>query len=361
MSLNHPSAASVLPSKSPSPVPNRAFAECELANKDDEALINSAMGPGPFHRVRLGGIFRIERLLQDHHYRIEFSLRDETTAIQDRDQWSETHENVFRECFEPPRESLATDDYLGIRKAGEELRVIYQFIINLSDGDHRRFLRFRGHKGINWFADIVSDSYEECEAIWQLLMEKYFIMHELPSSRKYLPTVKFLTKGGRNDFNLTPMKMVDDRQMDAEELVLHYGGKEILTYEQEVLDSLQNDNAGLHLLQGAPGVGKTSLLLHLISKIKTCHQLVYLPTQYFESISSPESFAFWADLAKERPEGKRTVLIVEDAEALIQAREQVSGYQASLVSNLLNCTVGILGQALGLQVVATFNTHVEKN
>lgn len=339
----------------------RALNECELANKDDEALITHQMGAGPFHRIRLGGIFRIEKLLQDFHEQIEFSLRDETDGLSDRDTWSEVHEKVFKECFEPPRKELRSGDYLGIRQVGSELRVVYQFILNLSDESHRRFLRFRGHKGINWFVDIVSDSHEECEEMWQRVMDKYFIMHELPTSRRTMPTVQFLAKcPRRGDLNLTPMKMEDDRKMSPEELTMHYGGEGILGYQKQLLDSLEKDGSGLHLLQGAPGVGKTSLLLHLISTIKSQHQIIYLPTQYFETISSPESFSFWAELAEKRPEGKRTVLIVEDAEALIQAREQVTGYQASLVSNLLNCTDGILGQALGLHVVATFNTHVDK-
>lgn len=357
--MRNPTDPEIAQQQQPLRTSTRALCESELVNSNDEAFITHAMGAGPYHRIRLGAIFRIENILQDFHDKVRFSLRDETDALKDRETWSKQHEKVFKECFEPPKEDLVTGDYLGIRQVGEELRVVYQFIIDLSEGGNRRFMRFCGHRGINWFLDITCDTLEGCEEIWEMVRKRYFVMHGLTTSRKNMPTVKFLSQEhGRP--KLISMKMADDRQMRDDELRLHYGGDEILTYEEDFMKSLKEDAAGLHLLQGAPGVGKTSLLLHLIAKIKNRHHLIYLPTQHFESISSPESISFWAGLAEQREEGTRTVLIVEDAEALIQAREQVSGYQASMVSNLLNCTDGILGQALGLHVVATFNTHVDK-
>jgi energy-coupling factor transporter ATP-binding protein EcfA2 len=330
-----------------------------MANVEEEAWINTTMGSGPYHRIRQVAIYRIEKLLQDFRERVVYSVRDETETLKDRETWSASHEEAFRECFEPPRDSLRSGDYLGIRSVDNELRVVYQFIIDLSDDAHRRFLRFRGHRGINWFLDIISDDYSECEAMWEMVRGNYYIAAELPSARRHKPKVSFL-QSDHGKLRLTPMRMADDRRMSGSDLVLHYGGQEILDYERKLLASLEADTAGLHLLHGKPGVGKTSLLLHLISVIKSRHQLIYLPTQYFENISSPESFSFWAELAENREEGKRTVLLVEDAEALIQARDTVRGYQASLVSNLLNVTDGILGQALGLHVMATFNTEVDK-
>lgn len=345
---------------SPSVISRRpAASREEMANLENEAWINSIMGCGPYHRIRQGAIYRIEHLLQDFNERIVYSVRDETETLRDRDTWSQRHEEVFRECFEPPRESLKTGDYLGIRSVGGELRVTYEFIIDLSDDKHPRFLRFRGHHGINWFLDIVSDDYVECESMWEMIKRDYYVVSELSSARRHNPRVSFL-QSDKGNLSLSPMRMADDRAMSDDELVLHYGGEDILEYQSKLLTSLDEESSGLHLLHGKPGVGKTSLLLHLISVTKSRHQLIYLPTQYFESISSPASFSFWAELAEKREEGKRTILLVEDAEALIQSRETVDGYQASQVSNLLNVTDGILGQALGLHVMATFNTEVGK-
>jgi hypothetical protein len=63
---------------------------------------------------------------------------------------------------------------------GQEMRVTCGFIIDLSDEHHRRFLHFRGHRGIVWYLDLVSDSFTECEALWEMIQKRYFVMSEFP-------------------------------------------------------------------------------------------------------------------------------------------------------------------------------------
>ena len=50
-----------------------------------------------------------------------------------------------------------------------------------------------------------------------------------------------------------------------------------------------------------------------------------------------------------------TVFVIEDAEDLLLSREKNTN---SSISMLLNLTDGLLGESLGIQIIATFNTHV---
>jgi ATP-dependent 26S proteasome regulatory subunit len=53
---------------------------------------------------------------------------------------------------------------------------------------------------------------------------------------------------------------------------------------------------------------------------------------------------------------KNAVFVIEDAEELIASREEVRN---SNLSMLLNLTDGLLGESLGIQIIATFNTDVK--
>ncbi|MGM1057238.1 MAG: AAA family ATPase [Bacteroidota bacterium] len=51
-----------------------------------------------------------------------------------------------------------------------------------------------------------------------------------------------------------------------------------------------------------------------------------------------------------------SVLVIEDAEELIVSRDS---HRNSNLAMILNITDGILGESLGIQIIATFNTDVQ--
>lgn len=159
---------------------NRTHSHYALAQCSSEAFIAAVMGPGPYHNLRQGAIYRIEAIMQDFRERIVYSMRDETSTFENRESWSEAEEKIFRECFEPARDTLKSDDYLAVRMVGEEIRVTCEFILDLSDEQHNRFLRFRGHRGITWYLDIICDDFEHCSELWEMVQERYFLMSEVP-------------------------------------------------------------------------------------------------------------------------------------------------------------------------------------
>ena len=102
--------------------------------------------------------------------------------------------------------------------------------------------------------------------------------------------------------------------------------------------------SGLHLFHGIPGTGKSTYIRHLISK--QTKDVIFLSPSIAASLDSPNFMKLLLD-------NPNSILVVEDAEELLVSRE---GGRSSSVAMLLNLTDGILGEGLGIQVIATFNT-----
>lgn len=102
--------------------------------------------------------------------------------------------------------------------------------------------------------------------------------------------------------------------------------------------------SGLHLFHGIPGTGKSTYIRYLISKQPK--DIIFLSPSIAASLDSPNFMKLLFD-------NPNSILVVEDAEELLVSRE---GARNSSVAMLLNLTDGILGEGLGIQVIATFNT-----
>lgn len=112
--------------------------------------------------------------------------------------------------------------------------------------------------------------------------------------------------------------------------------------------SKKHDN-GIILLHSEPGAGKTTYLRYLTNKIKD-KRLIYLPPDMAYRLSDPDFITFLMNYPN-------SVLFIEDAENCLRTRD-AGGNQA--VSNLLNSSDGLLGDALKLQIVCTFNCDIKE-
>ena len=106
----------------------------------------------------------------------------------------------------------------------------------------------------------------------------------------------------------------------------------------------EKKKSGLHLFHGIPGTGKSTYIRNLIAKISK--DVIFLSPSIAASLDSPNFMKLLLD-------NPNSILVIEDAEELIVSRE---GSRNSNVAMLLNLTDGILGEGLGTQVIATFNT-----
>lgn len=145
---------------------------------------------------------------------------------------------------------------------------------------------------------------------------------------------------------------VEEYDLDVPEMDLELNyGKSFVTIHDTIIKRLNtNDDKGIILLHGDPGTGKTSYLKYL-TKLITEKEILFIPPSMAEALSEPSIIPFLM-------EHKNSILIIEDAERVISDRE-TNGSSAG-VSNILNLTDGILGDCLGIQIIATFNMKREK-
>lgn len=114
--------------------------------------------------------------------------------------------------------------------------------------------------------------------------------------------------------------------------------------------ALEADRAGLILLHGVPGAGKTSYIKNLISK----HQeksFIFIQNEFINELLHPNFISF---LLK----NQNAVLVIEDAEKVLTSREQVN--ETSVVSTILQLTDGLFSDFLNFKIICTFNTSIDK-
>lgn len=104
--------------------------------------------------------------------------------------------------------------------------------------------------------------------------------------------------------------------------------------------------SGMFLLGGPPGVGKSCMIKSLIGL--THNKVIFLSSTMINLLSDPgfQSFAF--------DELKNSCFIIEDAENLLSNRHSE---RSEATTNLLSLTDGLLGDALKIRVVATYNCN----
>lgn len=143
------------------------------------------------------------------------------------------------------------------------------------------------------------------------------------------------------------LKSMDIKKIPSLSLEDNYNDDFIEVYEKLLEYLNDSSKEGLALLHGIPGTGKTSFLRYLFSQLDK--KVIYVPPNMTERISDPSFFNFML-------KHPNSILIVEDSESILRSRE---GGSNDAVSNLLNMTDGILGDALNLKVICTFNMGLQ--
>jgi energy-coupling factor transporter ATP-binding protein EcfA2 len=152
-----------------------------------------------------------------------------------------------------------------------------------------------------------------------------------------------IASDGRGGLKLDKCLVNQQFKVDLE---LNYGEDFINKYNK-IYNALKEKNKGMVLLYGSPGTGKSSFLRYLINVMSEYKTIIYVPSYMMFSISNPEFATFIK-------KNKKCILILEDAESVLQKRDGSSNDQA--VSNILNLTDGLLNDSLKIQIIATFNS-----
>lgn len=117
----------------------------------------------------------------------------------------------------------------------------------------------------------------------------------------------------------------------------------------EMNSIIRDDKAGLIMLYGKPGTGKTSLIKSLINDNRETN-FIFIDTSVCESISDGLFLEFLQD-------HKNAVIVFEDCEKLLRSRE--NGDNDSL-GTILNLTDGIIAESMKIKFICTFNCDLNK-
>ena len=128
---------------------------------------------------------------------------------------------------------------------------------------------------------------------------------------------------------------------------IHYNEDFFPIHKTIVKQLNKTDTNGLYLFHGQPGTGKSTYIKYLIHQLKK--KVIFISPKMAGELDNLSMTPFLLD-------NRNTVLVIEDAEELITSREEVRN---SNLSMLLNLTDGLLGESLGIQIIATFNTDVK--
>ncbi len=181
----------------------------------------------------------------------------------------------------------------------------------------------------------------------------FFANKEEADAEAFLLQFKILEKEQRKENSISIIIHDNEYGLRTEKLIFKPAAinldknynNDLLEKHPTILKMLKEKNkSGLHLFHGIPGTGKSTYIRQLIAKQRK--EVIFLSPSIAASLDSPNFTKLLLD-------NVNTILVVEDAEELIISRE--SGRNSS-VAMLLNITDGILGEGLGIQVIATFNT-----
>jgi hypothetical protein len=130
-------------------------------------------------------------------------------------------------------------------------------------------------------------------------------------------------------------------------LKLHYN-EDFEAIHKSVIKNINKSNTnGLYLFHGQPGTGKSTYIKYLIHQINK--KVIFLSTKMAGQLDSTAMTPLLL-------ENKNAVIVIEDAEELISSRDDLRNSNLSMI---LNLTDGLLGESLGIQIIATFNTDVK--
>jgi hypothetical protein len=130
------------------------------------------------------------------------------------------------------------------------------------------------------------------------------------------------------------------------DLHLHYNADLAEFHARNLKNLKRQEKSGLYLFYGLPGTGKSTYIRYLIRSINK--EVIFIPPGLAGIFDSPAITKFLLS-------NRNTVFVIEDAEELLVSRDLNKN---SSVSMLLNLTDGLLGETLGIQIIATFNTDL---
>ena len=182
------------------------------------------------------------------------------------------------------------------------------------------------------------------------LVENYgnHVYHEVINEDPVFYMIAMNASGG---FMLSEFDLNKKMNIPHDEFLEGYNDDVKPFYEKllQEIDPKTSSDRGIALIYGEPGTGKTSFLRQLIRYSRK--RIIYVPPDIITSMSNPNFINFLATHCQ------KCIMLIEDAENILRTRE--AGTNQSM-SNILNASDGIMGDAINVQIIATFNAKLEE-
>ncbi len=120
-------------------------------------------------------------------------------------------------------------------------------------------------------------------------------------------------------------------------------------FSDDLIHKLSTTDKGIVFLYGDPGTGKTNYIRYLAHKIHH-KDMIYIPPDLTSLLTGPDFIEFVLN-------NPNSIFVVEDAENAIESR---SNLRSSAVTNLLNLSDGIIGEAARSQFICTLNCNISQ-
>jgi ATPase family associated with various cellular activities (AAA) len=243
---------------------------------------------------------------------------------------------------------FVTDNMQGVLAAhfgtdvedGNERCVAREAVIDLGGGD----LAYFRVQGIGVF----SSSFQRARSKLDRILNAYRIS-EVPERASF----EIIKLGIGGTYSSRSIDLRRGRAQSENELRLHYG-PDFLPWQELILNVMAKKCAGIHLLRGETGTGKSFFIRHLVQVLRTSHRFYFLPSYEYARVGNGALIEFLQDEQDDHP-NLQFVIVMEDAEAVLMPRKIDTGFS---VSALLNLTDGLLGEGLNLQFICTVNCEI---
>jgi ATPase family associated with various cellular activities (AAA) len=223
---------------------------------------------------------------------------------------------------------------------GCERLVAREAVIDLGDGDLAHFCGQR--------LGVFSSSFQRASSRLDQILNAYRIQ-DVPEKASF----EIIRLGVDGAYCSRTIDLCRGQAQSADELRLHYG-PDFLPWTESILSIMAKKCAGIHLLRGEPGTGKTSFIRHLIQVFTTSHRFYFLPSYEYARVGNGALIEFLQDEKDDHP-NLQFVIVMEDAESVLMPRKIDTGFS---VSALLNLADGLLGEGLNLQFICTVNCEI---
>lgn len=171
-----------------------------------------------------------------------------------------------------------------------------------------------------------------------------FIFEEFVYDKANASSIGILKKNSYGDIEVDYIELKVSTTLDVDQ----YYNDDFAFFKDKFVEKLNKKEAGLYLLHGAPGTGKSEFCKHLIGDV--AREFIFIPPAMVSCLSSPE----FNELLTNAHKG--AVLVIEDAEKALMKRTTEDGFHNSdLVSTILNLTDGIFADLTNVSIIATYN------